>query len=411
MKIAVSSQQSAVSSQWAVGRVFILSSVFCLLSSVAFASQNYLQNLKVYKNPDELRIVMDFLSPIKAEPVPLFYEKSVQFDMPDTYIHPAKRVFEVGDEFLKYVYALQHSKDKVRMRLLVAESGISLKDRLSVLRDDKNLIIVIKKAAATKSQETTAVKSKIKNIKSEINIASSQKDLEMRSQELGEGELKLQMQNIVSEPDTQQSKADINNPEGIKAVEGLSALAQAGKIEEVKPQLTTPDSEKQTSNTETKGAGSGYLKYQEPLPVEPPDMSSAIIKTITALAIVLAAVLLIAYIAKKVLKKNDIVFGKDKLIRVLGTSYIGVKKAITLLDVAGEVLVIGVTNNNITMLTKLESEDAKSKLLNSNSKLRTLSPQFLSGGQNSELQTPKEEMVAQIAKTIQEKVRKLKRIQ
>jgi len=371
-----------------------LSVVTFILPAEAMASQNYLQNLKVYKNPDELRVVMDFLSPIKAEPILSFYEKSVQFDMPDTYIHPAKRVFEVGDEFLKYVYALQHSKDKVRMRLLVSQSGISLKDRLSVLRDDKNLIIVIKKAAAAKGQETAAIKSKIKNIKSEINIAGSQKDLEMRSQELEDGELKLQMQNIASEPDIQQSKADINNPEGIKAVEG--------KIEEVKPQLTTPDSENQTSNIETKGAGSGYLKYQEPLPVEPPDMSSAIFKTITALAIVLAAVLLISYIAKKVLKKNDIVFGKDKLIRVLGTSYIGVKKAITLLDVAGEVLVIGVTNNNITMLTKLESEDAKSKLLNSNSKLRI---------PNSELQTPKDEMVAQIAKTIQEKVRKLKRIQ
>jgi len=371
-----------------------LSVVTFILPAEAMASQNYLQNLKVYKNPDELRVVMDFLSPIKAEPVLSFYEKSVQFDMPDTYIHPAKRVFEVGDEFLKYVYALQHSKDKVRMRLLVSQSGISLKDRLSVLRDDKNLIIVIKKAAAAKGQETAAIKSKIKNIKSEINIAGSQKDLEMRSQKLEEGELKLQMQNIASEPDIQQSKADINNPEGIKAVEG--------KIEEVKPQLTTPDSENQTSNIETKGAGSGYLKYQEPLPVEPPDMSSAIFKTITALAIVLAAVLLISYIAKKVLKKNDIVFGKDKLIRVLGTSYIGVKKAITLLDVAGEVLVIGVTNNNITMLTKLESEDAKSKLLNSNSKLRI---------PNSELQTPKDEMVARIAKTIQEKVRKLKRIQ
>jgi len=371
-----------------------LSVVTFILPAEAMVSQNYLQNLKVYKNPDELRVVMDFLSPIKAEPILSFYEKSVQFDMPDTYIHPAKRVFEVGDEFLKYVYALQHSKDKVRMRLLVSQSGISLKDRLSVLRDDKNLIIVIKKAAAAKGQETAAIKSKIKNIKSEINIAGSQKNLEMRSQELEDGELKLQMQNIASEPDIQQSKADINNPEGIKAVEG--------KIEEVKPQLTTPDSENQTSNIETKGAGSGYLKYQEPLPVEPPDMSSAIFKTITALAIVLAAVLLISYIAKKVLKKNDIVFGKDKLIRVLGTSYIGVKKAITLLDVAGEVLVIGVTNNNITMLTKLESEDAKSKLLNSNSKLRI---------PNSELQTPKDEMVAQIAKTIQEKVRKLKRIQ
>ncbi len=404
MKREVRSQKSEVRNKESKDRfsvLCLLSSVFCLLltaysllPSETWASQNYLQNLKVYKNPDELRVVMDFLSPIKAEPVTSFYEKSVQFDIPDTYIHPAKRVFEVGDEFLKYVYALQHSKDKVRMRLLVAQSGISLKDRLSVLKDDKNLIIVIKKAAVTKSQETTAIKSKIKNIKSEINIAGSQKDLEMKSQELGEGELKLQMQNMVSELDTQQSKADINNLEGTKGVEG--------KIEEVKPQLTTPDSKNQTSNTETKGAGSSYLKYQEPLPVEPPDMSSAIIKTVTALAIVLAAVLLISYIAKKVLKKNDMVFGKDKLIRVLGTSYIGVKKAITLLDVAGEVLVIGVTNNNITMLTKLESEGAKSKLLNSNSKFQT---------PNSEFQIPKEEMVAQIAKTIQEKVRKLKRIQ
>ncbi len=404
MKREVRSQKSEVRNKESKDRfsvLCLLSSVFCLLLTAysllptdVWASQNYLQNLKVYKNPDELRIVMDFLSPIKTEPVTSFYEKSVQFDIPDTYIHPAKRVFEVGDEFLKYVYALQHSKDKVRMRLLVAQSGISLKDRLSVLKDDKNLIIVIKKAAVTKSQETTAIKSKIKNIKSEINIAGSQKDLEMKSQELGVGELKLQMQNIVSELDTQQSKADINNLEGTNAVEG--------KIEEVKPQLATPDSKNQTSNTETKGEGSGYLKYQEPLPVEPPDMSSAIIKTVTALAIVLAAVLLISYIAKKVLKKNDMVFGKDKLIRVLGTSYIGVKKAITLLDVAGEVLVIGVTNNNITMLTKLESEGAKSKLLNSNSKFQT---------PNSEFQIPKEEMVAQIAKTIQEKVRKLKRIQ
>lgn len=406
MKTVCSRQYAVGSKQKIAGQVLgrqifvlflLLTPYSLLLTAEAWASQNYLQNLKVYKNPDELRVVMDFLSPIKAEPVTSFYEKSVQFDMPDTYIHPAKRVFEVGDEFLKYVYALQHSKDKVRMRLLVAQSGISLKDRLSVLRDGKNLIIVIKKAAVTKSQETAAIKSKIKDIKSEINIAGSQKDLEMRSQELGEGELKLQMQNIVSELDAQQSKADINNLEGTKDVEG--------KIEEAKPQLATPDSENQTSNTETKGAGSGYLKYQEPLPVEPPDMSSAIIKTVTALAIVLAAVLLISYIAKKVLKKNDMVFGKDKLIRVLGTSYIGVKKAITLLDVAGEVLVVAVTNNNITMLTKLESEDAKSRIQGGKGS-RGQGVDF-SSHSNPAL---KEEMVAQIAKTIQEKVRKLKRI-
>jgi flagellar protein FliO/FliZ len=344
-----------------------LSVVAFILPAEASASQNYLQNLKVYKNSDELRVVMDFSSAIKAEPIPSFYEKSIQFDMPYTYIHPAKRVFEVGDEFLKYVYALQHSKDKVRMRLLVAQSGLSLKDRLSVQRDDKNLIIIIKKLPAA-------------------------------SQQLQAASLPVQT--------GRQSPVDSQRTEIKSLVEELpSVIGNNANAQEIKSVADKKDeglnAETQSQNSEIQTPKSDYLKYQEPLPVEPPDMSSAVIKTIAALAIVLAAVLFISYIAKKLLKKNDIVFGKDKLIRVLGTSYIGVKKAITLLDVAGEVLVIGVTNNSITMLTKLESEEARSKLLNTSYQSPVTSHQLLNN---------KDEMVAQIAKTIKERVLKLKRI-
>ena len=151
-KSEVSGQWSVVSGQWSYSVYCLLLTAYCLLPTEVLASQNYLQNLRVYKNSDELRVVIDFLNPIKAEIVPSFYEKSIQFDISDAYIHPAKRLFEIGNEFLEHIYALQHSKDTVRMRMVVEKSGFSLKDGVSVEKDDKSLIIIIKKSTVTSHQ-------------------------------------------------------------------------------------------------------------------------------------------------------------------------------------------------------------------------------------------------------------------
>ena len=44
------------------------------------------------------------------------------------------------------------------------------------------------------------------------------------------------------------------------------------------------------------------------------------------------------------------------MIRVVANSYIGVKKSISLVEIPGAVLVLGVTGDNVRLLTKIEDE-------------------------------------------------------
>lgn len=80
-------------------------------------------------------------------------------------------------------------------------------------------------------------------------------------------------------------------------------------------------------------------------------------KIIFAMILVAAALGVVLYVMKRVLQKKSI-GAKGKLIEVLGTSYIGVKKSILLVDVLGTILVLGVTNDNITLLTKIDNRES-----------------------------------------------------
>ncbi len=53
---------------------------------------------------------------------------------------------------------------------------------------------------------------------------------------------------------------------------------------------------------------------------------------------------------------------RRRLIRLINRSYIGPKKSIALVEVAGEVLVVGISNSNISMLSKLESNATLSRI-------------------------------------------------
>lgn len=61
-------------------------------------------------------------------------------------------------------------------------------------------------------------------------------------------------------------------------------------------------------------------------------------------------------------KKGLLKKGAKIPVKVLSTSYLGQKKNITLVDVAGEVLVLGVTPSSINLLTKVEDLDSLERL-------------------------------------------------
>ena len=88
-----------------------------------------------------------------------------------------------------------------------------------------------------------------------------------------------------------------------------------------------------------------------------PDIMATAFQMLMALGIVLGGVFVVYYFLKRFLKR-DIGGSKEPLIKVIASQYIGFKKNISLVEVAGSILVVGVSNDNISLLTKIEDKVA-----------------------------------------------------
>ena len=99
-----------------------------------------------------------------------------------------------------------------------------------------------------------------------------------------------------------------------------------------------------------------------------PEMVSTAFRMLTALGIVLGGLLVCVYFIKRFLKR-DVGGSKEQLIRVIASQYIGIKKNISLIEIPGSILVVGVSNDNISLLTKIEDEIVLDALRQENSRM------------------------------------------
>ena len=98
-----------------------------------------------------------------------------------------------------------------------------------------------------------------------------------------------------------------------------------------------------------------------------PEIVSTALRMLTALGIVLGGLLVCVYFIKRFLKK-DVGGSKEQLIKVIASQYIGIKKNISLVEIPGSILVVGVSNDNISLLTKIEDEVVLDVLRQENSR-------------------------------------------
>jgi flagellar protein FliO/FliZ len=84
-----------------------------------------------------------------------------------------------------------------------------------------------------------------------------------------------------------------------------------------------------------------------------PDLSIVTLKMVMSLAIVLAIIWGLYRVAKKNLPmvQNN---GQGKMIRVLENQYLGVKKTITMVQVPGAVLVLGISSDRVSLLRQID---------------------------------------------------------
>lgn len=119
------------------------------------------------------------------------------------------------------------------------------------------------------------------------------------------------------------------------------------------------------------------------------DAFSGALQMLTALGVVLGGLLLLFWFVKRYLKK-DLGNSNKQFIRVIANQYVGIKKNIALIQVPGSVLVVGLTNDNISLLTKIEDQGILDQLQPESSvtepsfsdQLQRLTAKFRSAGTN-----------------------------
>ncbi|MBW1706104.1 MAG: flagellar biosynthetic protein FliO [Deltaproteobacteria bacterium] len=91
-----------------------------------------------------------------------------------------------------------------------------------------------------------------------------------------------------------------------------------------------------------------------------PDFIWTALKMLGALGILSGVLIIALYFAKRIFK-GGVNQPRGRMIRVLASAYVGVKKNISLVEVPGAILVLGVTSDSISLLTKIEDEEVLNK--------------------------------------------------
>jgi len=86
-----------------------------------------------------------------------------------------------------------------------------------------------------------------------------------------------------------------------------------------------------------------------------PDLMTSAVKMFAALAVLLAFLVAALYVSRRFLRRGGPRYSSG-MMRVLSSIHVGVKKSVTMVEVPGAVLVLGVTNDHIRLLTKIEDE-------------------------------------------------------
>ncbi len=275
----------------------------------------------------------------------------VQFALKSTRMDAAKMI-SVADSGVQKIFAYPYSLDSARLRIILKEDNKWAKGRISVWNNNpKSVRIFIKDALlAVESAQPSKLAPKatlaparsaliaagaivptgasVSAAKPIVNEAPAQQALAAQA-----GEEKTLLKEVV----TNTRDIDINNPDSVKAALGRpSGIDKTGE----KTPLALSNEEK----TGPVGITADPTRH----------FARMAIALFGVLALFLGSVFIVKKYASK-LKKLP--FGKkERVIQVVATHYLGNKKSISLVKITGEYMVVGCSNDGISLLSKLGPE-------------------------------------------------------
>ncbi len=333
-------------------------------------SLNLLKNVTTSKVDDGFIVRLEFEKPVGDYKGPVFLDKSVQIDFPLAFIKPAKKYFPADSSSITKVFAAQFDAETLRVRFLKKDKSDDLQDRFHLARQGRFVIVRLgqvrpvfnpKPASFVESRESDDLMTE-----DELAVFLARASAKIRAQKNKKTLATTKLKKISTTAQTRETRKVEKVPD-IKVVRaGMGVDPIVDRIK--KAALPNSKAEKETQkfqNDRSKTKGNLFsLKDSRPTG-KPIELIPSSLKMFSMLAVVLGIMFLLFFGFKKYVLKNTMFGGGEKLVNVLGSGFLAPKKNIVLVEVAGEVLVLGMSQDNISLLTNITDpekiEEIKSK--------------------------------------------------
>lgn len=333
---------------------------------------------------------LEFNKPVSDWVEPVFYEKSVQIDFPGAFIAPSKKSFPAESSTISKVFASQFDGETLRVRFQTKPGATDIEERFKLVSQGRFIVVrfdtASKETSSIVSAKASPVKKPYKN--SEIMDDDQLSQFLSRASE----KIKSKEEEILSKADANTYSAKVAEKETIekkpeikvkRAGMGMAPLVDQIKKAALSDSGTENKNQKSSKTKVTTKENTGFsLKDSRPTG-KPMEIIPSGMKMLSMFALVLGLMFLIFFGFKKYVLKNTAFGGGNKLVNVLGTWFLGPKKNIALVEVAGEVLVLGISQENITLLSSITSEEKIEEIKNAGGKGKgglNLTPNRSEGG-------------------------------
>ena len=89
-----------------------------------------------------------------------------------------------------------------------------------------------------------------------------------------------------------------------------------------------------------------------------PELFPSLLKIASALAVTVGVLMVTAYLFRKAMRRGGGEINNRDLIRILSSQYLGPKNSIMLVDVLGQVMVVGISSGTMSLLTEIMDPEA-----------------------------------------------------
>jgi flagellar biosynthetic protein FliO len=330
---------------------FVLLWTHLAFSSQSLSNYNLLQDVTVDRKGGELLIQLKFKKPPLHFQGPKFFKKSIQIDFPFAYVNPSKRYFDTGDDRIRQVYVSQRDPKWLRLRLILTPGASILKDETVVEQVGRVLRIRIHPGV---TEPTPIQDNKVSGpLESLLARASRIQQSKVIQTKTTSGQ--LTKPGLPAPPQASPPAKEVRPAASMKKTDnGSTPLSQVlGKA--LKSEQPKKKASSESLALKTKKAG--LLDFENDLSVGKPDLFSASLKMVYTLGLVLGLMFVIFHLFKKFGLKNSVFGGEGKPIKVLSTGFLAPRKSIALVEVAGDVLVIGISNDQISLLGNVQDPE------------------------------------------------------